>query len=65
MEELKVHCSVLFPIYKHASNQQGQRVGTWVSFNLKIRLDLIRFWYRDKLAGEQRVKAEDLRKVHF
>ena len=24
-EELKVHCSVLFPIYKHAWNQQGQR----------------------------------------
>ena len=36
-----------------------------ISFNLKTRLALIRFWYRDKLVGEQQVKAEDLKKVHF
>jgi hypothetical protein len=36
-----------------------------VSFNPKTRLALIRFWYRDKLVGEQQVKAEDLKKVHF
>ena len=36
-----------------------------ISFNLKTRLALIRFWYRDKLVGEQPVKTEDLKKVHF
>ncbi|MEE9567786.1 MAG: hypothetical protein V3W37_00250, partial [Candidatus Binatia bacterium] len=36
-----------------------------ISFNLKTRLALIRFWYQDKLVGEQQVKAEDLNKVHF
>ena len=36
-----------------------------ISFNLKTRLALIRFWYQDKLVGEQQVKAEDLKKVHF
>ena len=36
-----------------------------ISFNLKTRLALIRFWYRDKLVGQQQVKDEDLNKVHF
>ena len=36
-----------------------------ISFNLKSRLALIRFWYQDKLVGEQEVKAEDLKRVHF
>ena len=36
-----------------------------ISFNLKTRLALIRFWYRGRLVGEQQVKAEDLKKVHF
>ncbi|MCZ6563833.1 MAG: hypothetical protein O6948_13085, partial [Deltaproteobacteria bacterium] len=36
-----------------------------ISFNLKTRLALIRFWYQDKLVGQQQVKAEDLKKVHF
>ncbi len=36
-----------------------------ISFNLRTRLALIRFWYRDKLVGEQQVKAEDLKRVHF
>jgi hypothetical protein len=36
-----------------------------ISFNLKSRLALIRFWYQDKLVGQQQVLAEDLKKVHF
>ena len=36
-----------------------------ISFNLRTRLALIRFWYQDKLVGQQQVKAEDLKKVHF
>ncbi len=36
-----------------------------ISFNLKTRLALIRFWYPDKLVGQQQVKAEDLKKVRF
>ncbi len=36
-----------------------------INFNLKTWLALIRFWYRHKLVGEQQVKAEDLKKVHF
>jgi hypothetical protein len=36
-----------------------------ISFNLKTRLALIRFWYQDKLVGQRQVKAEDLKKVHF
>jgi hypothetical protein len=36
-----------------------------ISFNLKTRLALIRFWYQDKLVGQQQVKAEGLKKVHF
>jgi hypothetical protein len=28
-------------------------------------LALIRFWYQEKLVGQQQVKAEDLKKVHF
>ena len=36
-----------------------------ISFNLISRLALIRFWYRDELVGEQQVKAEDLKRVHF
>jgi L-rhamnose mutarotase len=36
-----------------------------ISFNLKTRLALIRFWYQNKLVGQQQVKAGDLKKVHF
>jgi len=36
-----------------------------ISFNLKTRLAIIRFWYQDKLVGQRQVKAEDLKKVHF
>ena len=36
-----------------------------VSFNLKGRMAKIRFWCRNKLVGEQQVKAEDIQKVHF
>jgi hypothetical protein len=36
-----------------------------ISFNLKTRLALIRFWYQGKLVGQQQVKADDLKKVHF
>jgi hypothetical protein len=36
-----------------------------ISFNLKTRLVLIRFWYQGKLVGQQQVKAGDLKKVHF
>jgi hypothetical protein len=36
-----------------------------IRFNLKARLALIQFWYRDKLAREQQLKDEDLQKVRF
>ena len=36
-----------------------------ISFNLKTKMALIRFWYRSRLVGQQEVKTEDLRKVHF
>jgi hypothetical protein len=36
-----------------------------ISFNLKTQMALIRFWYRDRLVGQQEVKTEDLKKVHF
>jgi hypothetical protein len=42
-----------------------EKVELRISFNLKSRLALIRFWYHDKLVGQQQVKAEDLKKVHF
>ena len=42
-----------------------KEVDVRISLNLKTRLALIRFWYRDKLVGAQQVKAEDLKKVHF
>jgi hypothetical protein len=35
-----------------------------ISFNLKTRMALIRFWYRGRLVGQQEVKAEDLKIVH-
>lgn len=36
-----------------------------ISFNLKTHTALIRFWYRGRLVGQQDVKTEDLKKVHF
>lgn len=36
-----------------------------ISFNLKTRMALVRFWYRGTLVGQQEVKAEDLKKVRF
>lgn len=36
-----------------------------ISFNLKTRLATIRFWYQNKLVGEQQVKTEDLKNVKF
>ena len=36
-----------------------------ISFNLKTRMALIRFWYRGRLIDQKDVKAEDLRKVQF
>lgn len=35
------------------------------SFNLKTRMATIRFWYHGRLVGQQQVKAEDLKGVHF
>jgi len=35
------------------------------SFNLKTGMALLRFWYHGKLVGQQEVKGEDLKKVHF
>ena len=36
-----------------------------ISFNLKSRLALIRFWYQNKLVGQQQVKARTSRKCTF
>ncbi len=36
-----------------------------VSFDLKCGMANIRFWCRNKLVGEQQVKTEDIKKVHF
>ena len=36
-----------------------------ISFNLKTKMALIRFWYLGRLVGQQEVKTEDLKKVHF
>lgn len=36
-----------------------------ISFNLKSKMALVRFWYRGRLVGQQEVKGEDLKKVHF
>lgn len=36
-----------------------------ISFDPKTRMALIRFWYRGKLVGQQQVKVDDLKKVHF
>jgi hypothetical protein len=36
-----------------------------ISFNLKTRLATIRFWYQNKLVGQQQVKTEDLKNVKF
>ena len=35
-----------------------------ISFNLKTKMALIRFWYRGSLVGQQEVKTEDIKKVH-
>lgn len=36
-----------------------------ISFNLKMQLATIRFWYQNQLVGEQQVKTEDLKNVKF
>ncbi len=36
-----------------------------VSFNPTTRMARIRFWYRGRLVGQEEVKTEDLKKVHF
>ena len=43
----------------------GDEVELRISFNLKTRMAKIRFWCKNKLVGEQLVKAQDLPKVHF
>lgn len=35
-----------------------------ISFNLKTKMALTRFWYLGRLVGQQEVKTEDIRKVH-
>ena len=35
-----------------------------ISFNLKTKMALIRFWYRGRLVEQKEVKTEDLKKVH-
>ena len=36
-----------------------------ISFNLKSRLATLRFWYRNRLLGEQQVKMSDLKFIQF
>jgi hypothetical protein len=36
-----------------------------ISFDPKTKMAKIRFWYHNRLVGEQIVKAENLKKVHF
>lgn len=36
-----------------------------ISFNLKTQLATIRFWYQNKLVGQQQVKIEHLKNVQF
>lgn len=36
-----------------------------ISFNLKTKMALIRFWCRGRLVAQQEVKGDDLKKVHF
>lgn len=36
-----------------------------ISFDLKSKMAKIRFWCKNKLVGEQKVKSEDIKKVHF
>lgn len=43
----------------------GEAVELRISFSFKTKMALIRFWYRGKLVGQQEVKVEDLKKVHF
>jgi hypothetical protein len=43
----------------------GTDVELRVSFDLKTRLAKVRIWTKNKLVGEQTVKAEDIKKVHF
>jgi hypothetical protein len=43
----------------------GEEVELRTGFNLKTRIATIRFWYQGNLVGQQQVKAEDLKGVHF
>lgn len=43
----------------------GTDVELRISFDLKTRLAKVRIWTKYKLVGEQTVKAEDIKKVHF
>lgn len=36
-----------------------------ISFDLKTQLATIRFWYQNRLVGQQQVKTEDLKKMQF
>jgi hypothetical protein len=36
-----------------------------ISFDLKSQLATIRFWYDNRLVGEQQAKAKDLRRINF
>lgn len=36
-----------------------------VSFDLKTRMAKIRIWFRERLVGDYKAKAEDIQKVHF
>lgn len=42
-----------------------EEVDLRISFDLKTRMAKVRFWYRNRLVGEQIVKAEDIKKVQF
>lgn len=43
----------------------GEKVELRIRPNVNTKIADIRFWYRGKLVGQQQVKANDLRKVHF
>jgi len=42
-----------------------QEVELRISFDVKTQLATIRFWYDNRLVGEQQVKVKDLKKIQF
>lgn len=42
-----------------------QEVELRISFNIKLKTALIRFWYKGRLVGQQTAKAEDFTKMQF